>query len=68
MNKDNRTPSALIPAAGKRQGIHVWTSGSDVQSLWKKFGWTPPSEARPALQKPRTAANDIHSGLRTLRG
>ncbi len=38
MNKDNRTPSALIPAAGKRQGIHVWTSGSSVQSLWKKFG------------------------------
>ena len=22
-----------------------WTSGSDVQALWRKHGWTPPSEA-----------------------
>ena len=21
-----------------------WESGSDVQTLWKKHGWTPPSE------------------------
>ena len=21
-----------------------WTSGSDVQSTWRKYGWTPPSE------------------------
>jgi hypothetical protein len=21
-----------------------WTSGSDVQALWRKHGWTPPSE------------------------
>lgn len=21
-----------------------WSSGSDVQSLWRKYGWTPPSE------------------------
>jgi len=21
-----------------------WESGSDVQALWKKHGWTPPSE------------------------
>ena len=20
-----------------------WTSGSDVQALWRKYGWTPPS-------------------------
>jgi len=21
-----------------------WESGSDVQALWRKYGWTPPSE------------------------
>ena len=22
-----------------------WTSGADVQTTWRKYGWTPPSEA-----------------------
>jgi hypothetical protein len=21
-----------------------WSSGADVQALWRKYGWTPPSE------------------------
>jgi len=25
-----------------------WSSGADVQALWRKYGWTPPSEQRPA--------------------
>jgi hypothetical protein len=24
-----------------------WTSGADVQATWRKWGWTPPSEALP---------------------
>jgi hypothetical protein len=24
-----------------------WTSGSDVQAIWRKYGWTPPSELLP---------------------
>ena len=24
-----------------------WESGSDVQELWRKHGWTPPSEGMP---------------------
>jgi len=23
---------------------YKWSSGADVQALWKKHGWTPPSE------------------------
>lgn len=25
-----------------------WTTGADVQATWRRFGWTPPSEGRPA--------------------
>ena len=23
-----------------------WTSGSDVQKTWRKYGWVPPSETK----------------------
>ena len=34
-----------------------WTSDSDVQALWRKYGWTPPSEKMtpppaPKFQEP----------------
>jgi len=29
-----------------------WTSGADVQALWRKYGWTAPSEGRAAPPPP----------------
>jgi hypothetical protein len=25
-----------------------WTSGADVQATWRKYGWVPPTELKPA--------------------
>ena len=45
------------PAAGKRPGEHAWKPGSDVQSLWKQFGWTPPSQKSRIIAKPIDVKN-----------
>ncbi len=51
MKSNAKEISIALAAAGKRQGEHTWTSGSDVQSVWKKFGWTPPSQTRVDYSK-----------------
>ena len=62
-SKDGRTKPA---SSGKRPGEHVWTSGADVQSVWKKYGWTPPSKKTvDTAVRDRPAANHA---LRVLRG
>lgn len=30
----------------KKNSAFKFTSGSDVQAVWRKYGWTPPSEYR----------------------
>jgi hypothetical protein len=65
--KDSNTTPAKV---GKRPGEHVWTHGGDVQSVWKKYGWTPPSKQgadTPSRHRLRDqlAANNA---LRVLRG
>lgn len=33
-----------VPWIGVSHPNYTWTSGADVQMLWRKYGWTPPSE------------------------
>ena len=36
---------------------YKWTSGSDVQALWRKYGWTPPTGTTAApvvIVEPKT--------------
>ena len=42
-----------IPWVGVGHPDFKWTSGSDVQATWRKYGWTPPSEkmAKPPPEK-----------------
>ena len=58
----------VLPAAGKRPGEHNWTPGSDVQSLWKRFGWTPPSEVRQTRALKSPSENSARPPLNILRG
>ena len=58
------TPNTV--AASKIRREHIWKPGADVQSVWKKFGWTPPSkQGAVSPSRERTAANHA---LRVLRG
>ena len=66
MNSNAKEIDLALAAAGKRQEEHVWTPGSDVQSVWKKFGWTPPSQTRVDYSKPSTAGTQ--PALRIVRG
>lgn len=35
-----------IDFIGNKNSHFIWTSGSDVQKVWRKYGWIPPSEYR----------------------
>ena len=67
INNHRRSPTA-IPTPGKRPGDHVWVPGSDVQSLWKKFGWSPPSEAKRAMPPAFHATTGKLNDPKVLRG
>ncbi len=51
MNRNAKEIDLALAAAGKRPGEHEWKSGADVQSVWKKFGWAPPSQTRVDYSK-----------------
>jgi hypothetical protein len=41
-----------------------WTSGADVQALWRKHGWTPPSEGRTPPPPPPSIVEPAFVTLR----
>jgi hypothetical protein len=45
MNMNARRTNPSIPITDKR---FVPTRGADVQATWRRFGWVPPSEYKPA--------------------
>ena len=40
------SPKKPFHYAVDRDSKFVWTSGADVQKVWRKHGWIPPSEYR----------------------
>lgn len=45
---------------GKDGGVEFkWESGADVQTLWRKHGWTPPSEGMPPPPPERDRLVDV---------
>jgi len=41
-----------IPWVGVNHPDFQWKTGSDVQTLWRKYGWVPPSELKPPPPPP----------------
>jgi hypothetical protein len=44
-----------------------WESGSDVQTLWRKHGWTPPSENMTPPPPPPPPVEKFKEPLRRVR-
>jgi hypothetical protein len=49
MNENHKRTLPFVPVG---HPDFKWTSGADVQATWRKYGWTPPSEGRPAPPPP----------------
>lgn len=50
-----KSPENLLQAAKRTEPTipwsdprFAWTAGADVQATWRRFGWVPPSELKPA--------------------
>ena len=41
-----------------QKSTFVWTAGADVQIVWSKYGWTPPSETRQDFLFPKNRRSD----------
>jgi hypothetical protein len=48
-----RRTEPMIPAGHPK---FVWTTGADVQATWRRYGWVPPSELKPAIPEQKERA------------
>jgi hypothetical protein len=44
-----------------------WSSGADVQTTWRKYGWVPPSELRTTPLPPQTKVEPAFVTLRRFK-
>jgi len=69
--KDDWTPpqgtKITFPWIGVDHPDYKFKTGADVQSLWRKYGWTPPSEGRPAPPEPPQVQEKPLKPLRLMR-
>ncbi len=52
----NDTPRIVFPTIPADDPRYVWTNGADVQATWRRFGWVPPSELKPAIPEQKERA------------
>lgn len=43
------TPRVAFPTISADDPRFVWKPQGDVQAVWRRFGWIPPSELKPAI-------------------
>lgn len=43
------TPRIVFPTIPADDPRFVWNPHGDVQATWRRFGWVPPSELKPAI-------------------
>ena len=44
--KELEKPKETLPLATDKDSKFVYQGGADVQKVWRKYGWIPPSEYR----------------------
>jgi len=44
--KELEKPRAEMPLLIDKDSAFIYQGGSDVQKVWRKYGWIPPSEYR----------------------
>jgi hypothetical protein len=58
MNNNQDTEQQDNSFLAGKNSTFKWTAGADVQKVWRKYGWTPPSETRQDFLFPKNRGAD----------